>query len=44
VRDALEGPISTTCPASLVRRHPRATVFLDPESASLLAQRPPLES
>jgi glucosamine-6-phosphate deaminase len=44
VRDALEGPISTACPASLVRRHPHATVFLDPDSASLLAQRPPLEA
>ncbi len=36
VRNALEGPISTTCPASLVRRHPNATVYLDRESASLL--------
>ena len=44
VREALEGPIGTACPASLVRRHPNATVFLDPESAALLAHRPPLES
>ena len=36
VRDALTGPISTFCPASLVRRHPAAWVFLDKDSASLL--------
>ena len=36
VRNALEGPISEACPASLVRRHPNAHVFLDPDSASLL--------
>lgn len=44
VRDALEGPIDTACPASLVRRHPHATVFLDPDSASLLRERPAIES
>ena len=37
VRDAFEGPISEACPASLVRRHPNARVFLDTESASRLA-------
>ena len=37
VRDALEGPISTTCPASYLRRQPHATLYLDGESASLLA-------
>ncbi len=36
VRRALEGPISEKCPASLVRRHPHAYVFLDTESAGLL--------
>ena len=36
VRDALEGPISTVCPASVVRRHPAATVYLDTRSASRL--------
>jgi len=36
VHNALTGPISTSCPASLVRRHPSAWVFLDNESASLL--------
>jgi len=37
VRNALEGPISETCPSSLVRRHPNAHVYLDTDSASLLA-------
>lgn len=37
VRNALEGPVSPACPASLVRRHPQAFVFLDLESASLLS-------
>lgn len=39
VRNALEGPITTACPASIVRTHPNATVYLDRESASLLAGR-----
>jgi glucosamine-6-phosphate deaminase len=34
---ALEGPISEACPASLVRRHPKALVFLDEASASGLS-------
>ena len=37
VRNALEGPISEACPASIVRRHPNAHVYLDQESASLLS-------
>ena len=36
VRQAIEGPLSTTCPASLVFTHPDAEVFLDTASASLL--------
>ena len=36
VRDALQGPISTDCPASYLRRQPHATLYLDAESASLL--------
>lgn len=36
VRDALRGPISTDCPASVVRTHPRAVIFLDLDSSSLL--------
>jgi glucosamine-6-phosphate deaminase len=37
VRNALEGPISVSCPASIVRRHPNAHVYLDQESSSLLS-------
>lgn len=37
VRQALKGPISSSCPASLIRTHPNAFVFLDEASASLLA-------
>jgi glucosamine-6-phosphate deaminase len=38
VRNALEGPIATACPSSIVRTHRNATVYLDTESASLLAR------
>lgn len=34
---ALKGPIKTACPASILRRHPNAILFLDTDSASLLA-------
>jgi glucosamine-6-phosphate deaminase len=37
VRDALEGPIDPRCPASILRRHPGAALFLDRDSAALLA-------
>jgi glucosamine-6-phosphate deaminase len=36
VRNALRGPIHTACPASILRRHPNAHLFLDRESAGLL--------
>jgi glucosamine-6-phosphate deaminase len=36
VRNALAGPISTACPASILRRAPYATLYLDRESSSLL--------
>jgi glucosamine-6-phosphate deaminase len=36
VRNALVGPIHTACPASILRRHPNAHLFLDLESASLI--------
>lgn len=39
VKAALEGPISPDCPASILRREPKAHVFLDRESASKLAPR-----
>ena len=39
VRDALEGPLSQSCPASIVRTHPQAFIFLDRNSASLLSRQ-----
>jgi glucosamine-6-phosphate deaminase len=33
VKDLIQGPISTSCPASILRRHPDATVYLDQEAA-----------
>lgn len=36
VRDALQGPITTECPASFLRRQAHATLYLDTDSASLL--------
>lgn len=38
VKATLEGPVSTKCPASVLRRHPHATLFLDSESAGLLTR------
>lgn len=37
VKNTLEGPIATACPASILRRHKAATLFLDQEAAALLA-------
>jgi glucosamine-6-phosphate deaminase len=36
MRRTLEGPISTDCPASILRTHPDTTIYLDPDSASEL--------
>jgi glucosamine-6-phosphate deaminase len=36
VHDALYGPISTECPASVLRRQGQATLYLDRDSASLV--------
>jgi glucosamine-6-phosphate deaminase len=36
VRAALEGPVGEACPASALRRHPAAILFLDRAAASLL--------
>lgn len=36
VKDALQGPISTACPASILRRQPHASLLLDVDSAALL--------
>ena len=36
VRAALRGPVTVSCPASILRRHDDATLYLDSDSASLL--------
>jgi glucosamine-6-phosphate deaminase len=36
VKACLEGEISSMAPASILRRHPNATIYLDTDSASLL--------
>jgi len=36
VRDALRGPVATSCPASALRTITHATIHLDPDSARLL--------
>ena len=41
VRDTIEGPISTACPASILRTHALALLFLDAESSSLLGRATP---
>jgi glucosamine-6-phosphate deaminase len=37
VKACLEGEISPMAPASILRRHPKATIYLDTDSASLLS-------
>lgn len=37
VRDALQGPVQTACPASFLRQQAQGTLFLDADSASLLS-------
>jgi glucosamine-6-phosphate deaminase len=34
VRAALQGPVTAACPASVLRRHRDATLFLDDQSAA----------
>lgn len=36
VRATIEDPISTLCPATVIRQHTRAQLYLDPDSASYL--------
>ncbi len=38
VAAAVEGPLSASCPASVLQLHPHATVLLDPDAASRLAR------
>jgi glucosamine-6-phosphate deaminase len=37
IKSAIEGPVATTCPASILRRHHDAHLFIDRDSAALLA-------
>ena len=39
IKSTIEGPIAATCPASILRRHPDAHLFIDRDSASLLARK-----
>jgi glucosamine-6-phosphate deaminase len=39
VKTALEGPVAPSCPGSIIRTHPRAYLYLDTSSASLLTER-----
>jgi glucosamine-6-phosphate deaminase len=39
VKAALEGEINPTVPASILRRHSNATLYLDKNSASLLTRK-----
>ena len=36
ILDTINGPVSTVCPASVLRRHFRAQLYLDADSASLI--------
>lgn len=38
VRDAVQGPVTPLHPGSILQRHPRALLFVDPPAASLLRQ------
>jgi len=42
IKAALEGPLTTACPGSLIREHPRAFVYLDIDSSSLLSSPLPV--
>ena len=39
IKGTIDGPIATTCPASILRQHPDAHLFIDRDSASLLSPR-----
>jgi glucosamine-6-phosphate deaminase len=43
VKRCVEGAISPLAPASILRTHPDATLYLDRESAALLQEKPPVE-
>jgi glucosamine-6-phosphate deaminase len=37
IKSTIEGPVATTCPASILRRHADAHLFIDRDSAALLS-------
>ncbi|MBR2634847.1 MAG: glucosamine-6-phosphate deaminase [Clostridia bacterium] len=37
VRATVEGPVTEDCPATVMRNHPHATLYLDPDSGKLLS-------
>ncbi|HQG48866.1 MAG TPA: hypothetical protein PK373_07240, partial [Sedimentisphaerales bacterium] len=37
VKNAIEGPVTPQCPASILQQHPNCSIFLDELSASLLS-------
>jgi glucosamine-6-phosphate deaminase len=39
VRESLEGEVTPAVPASILRRHPNVTIYLDEAAASLLSER-----
>jgi len=39
VRDAVEGAVSPDHPASVLQRHLRCTLYLDPPAAALLSRK-----
>ena len=36
VRSMIEGPVEETCPASILRTHPSATLYIDPDSGKYI--------
>jgi glucosamine-6-phosphate deaminase len=38
IRAAIQGPVTTACPASILRRHRDATLFVDEDSAAALSE------
>ena len=38
VAGAVDGPLTNMCPASVLRRHPDCTMFLDPPAAAKLGK------
>lgn len=39
VKAAVEGPVSSLCPASALQLHPEAVIFLDPDAATQLSMK-----